>query len=1273
MKFGRKSDQWIFADSSPTLDREPKLDEMAVSPIFTGARNRTRSPLHAVELDTARLNEAIGYLPSNGETKILHDMEHIMCRYKINEKPNANLVDNINTSMLSTPKELLDANSLVLEEGANFGLTHSSPDAIISHKINSEDCERIAEQGLLTSDLILSEGITNVKQSALDSSANQTSFRERQPTSNSTIQEKADSLQSINLRLGATNSNHATTILDEETRKATPEEQLNSQKILESSGTVHDTKPPHSTSEPPIFSQTRNGPDSQLVGNQDVSSDSNMESISPEKSLDTDSVAADISSEISSDIVSEISSEIMSEISSEIVSEIPSEIVSEISSEISSDDHPYRSRYHHLRYDPRYNPKFYTGYSESDSDAESENIVLDVSSDSMTEPSVSDSSEEILSSEPENASSEDDNENIDYHELPDTVEKGYSRSLSDENGGHQHTIPNSMLERRKSTDDARNETSEFNLGMDGSSYLRSLSMPPDTLQSSSKGKSFTKAGKGFVIQPKNQCPEWGDEDRKSFRTGTEVFISPQPTQHSEANLSEGEKSFETEDKVQSAQSQENLEIKVSAQVAPSHKQREESVYSPQKQAETRIDGENTGKEVEVVSKKIQVQDQINLQEKSRHVDDETNMGLESEETYPSIDVQTKMGERVDDLLNSHPQIELSKVSRKSSVDGSQISGQEFIIEKSFNAISQDEDDDSKEIPGDKSKGTFPMQKPVVEVIDLESEDEDNVPSNSKLDDSKRSSIEPTSANQSHFKNSISASETAERAYLRSASPDALSRQSDHDGSDLEDISNKIISSNVQLDNDLFPNTIPETLPLYSNFQDESALQTQFSQSPPENAEIELRPSVLVLEKEATDDQDVDSRFRRQLLTPKPSQQTSLLSEQSAILNPDHDGHDLPTPTLTQSSSVPPAPPRTPEQPHKPTLIEKLRSMRSISAQKARDRTSINTLNAVSPWFAQKETNKITHVSDSEADAESQTTDYDLTTLRGDRQQDQAKTIFLVPNLQLVVEKDSALIHPTNTIENSPGGFRTSLSYFAPLKNLSSHYNSQIDVLATVLAATPIVQAESGPRDYNQTLSITDPSLASSPNPIINAQIFRPNKSVFPFVAQGDSILLRNFKIQSFQHSLGLLSTASSAWAVFRRDVEVQIKGPPVEFGAEERGFAKGLWGWWGSLGAAKIDEFRKMLERKNDVKEEKRDVSEGDDDETVKGEQTDKEADTEVTPKKSLQRNGRKRPRGRPSRGEGVVRHELRDGTSYTDGKIKGKGGVHELRDGTTYSDGVEQ
>ena len=274
----------------------------------------------------------------------------------------------------------------------------------------------------------------------------------------------------------------------------------------------------------------------------------------------------------------------------------------------------------------------------------------------------------------------------------------------------------------------------------------------------------------------------------------------------------------------------------------------------------------------------------------------------------------------------------------------------------------------------------------------------------------------------------------------------------------------------------------------------------------------------------------------------------------------------------------------------------------------------------------------------------------------------------LPMSESMLPTRSATSPPTST---QHPGFRTSFSYFAPLSTLCNHFNEHVDTLVTVLSSTDITMAQSGPRHWNQTISIIDPSsLSSSTNQPTVAQIFRRYKQAFPSVRQGDAILLRDFKVQSFQNRLGLLSTNSSAWAVFRKGVEVQIQGPPVEFGAEERGFARGLWDWWGSIGGVlrkgAVEESKALsgLPTTDEQKQIERTAEAQDDDDHEAGEEV-------ITPTKSgKHRGGRKR--GRPSYGQGVVRHELRDGTSYTDSPRRGKANVHELRDGTRYSDSIE-
>jgi len=341
----------------------------------------------------------------------------------------------------------------------------------------------------------------------------------------------------------------------------------------------------------------------------------------------------------------------------------------------------------------------------------------------------------------------------------------------------------------------------------------------------------------------------------------------------------------------------------------------------------------------------------------------------------------------------------------------------------------------------------------------------------------------------------------------------------------------------------------------------------------------------------------------QLLTPVTTQQTSFASQPSFNLLPSiSDDDTLLTPRLTQDNSadlvVPIAlqlprepsaarsPPhlvkhelaaekqRSPEKasvPQRPpTLIEKLKAMKRLSNQTPQKRGDTN---AISPWFAPKTSSII--VPDSEAESEIESlSEGDWKSIRQDvtaklqtpeKQKLLAKSFIRSPSHWESIHSiaSSPGYHPPS--QPPPPGFRTSLSYFVPLATLQSHFTLAVDILAIVLGATLVARATLGPRDYNQTIYITDPSSSLLRSPIVAAQIFRSHNSCFPVVEEGDALLLRDFKVQSFQRQLALLSTQSSAWAVFCRDTGVQVRGPPVEFGAEERGFARGLWRWWAGL------------------------------------------------------------------------------------------------------------
>lgn len=158
------------------------------------------------------------------------------------------------------------------------------------------------------------------------------------------------------------------------------------------------------------------------------------------------------------------------------------------------------------------------------------------------------------------------------------------------------------------------------------------------------------------------------------------------------------------------------------------------------------------------------------------------------------------------------------------------------------------------------------------------------------------------------------------------------------------------------------------------------------------------------------------------------------------------------------------------------------------------------------------------------------------------------------------------------------GMVTPVSYYTPLPNLFEHFNHEVDVLAVCKSSSEEpVRSKSGPKDYNVTLHLADSFLNGAT--AIAAQIFRPYKRALPIVERGQVVLLRAFKVQSQKRKMMLLSTDSSAWAVFSStdlpakdvqhyDLQVKTPGPPVEYGSEEYVYAKKLMEWWDSEGIA---------------------------------------------------------------------------------------------------------
>ena len=338
--------------------------------------------------------------------------------------------------------------------------------------------------------------------------------------------------------------------------------------------------------------------------------------------------------------------------------------------------------------------------------------------------------------------------------------------------------------------------------------------------------------------------------------------------------------------------------------------------------------------------------------------------------------------------------------------------------------------------------------------------------------------------------------------------------------------------------------------------------------------------------------------KSQLMTPSDTRQSSFISQPSfQSMETLPGGETLPTPRLTQGTSagiVPPelysqpgsqepmelqptaaeeetkaieAKPSTPQR--APNLIDKLKAMRKLSSQSSRRSSDVS---ATSPWFAPKRSSQI--VPDSEAESEVESlTDNDRSTMqdvtavdqRTERQKPSANAFLSSPARPPTAASMASSPSYFPPSQPPPPGFRTNLSYFVPLATLESHFTTTVDILAIAVSSPPVTRATSGPKDYNQTIYLTDPSSSTLQPPFRSAQIFRSYNKCFPICDKGDAVMLRDFRVQSFQRRMTLLSTQSSSWAVFRKGQGVQVRGPPIEFGAEERLFARGMWRWWDGL------------------------------------------------------------------------------------------------------------
>ncbi|KAJ6146979.1 hypothetical protein N7497_008961 [Penicillium chrysogenum] len=234
-------------------------------------------------------------------------------------------------------------------------------------------------------------------------------------------------------------------------------------------------------------------------------------------------------------------------------------------------------------------------------------------------------------------------------------------------------------------------------------------------------------------------------------------------------------------------------------------------------------------------------------------------------------------------------------------------------------------------------------------------------------------------------------------------------------------------------------------------------------------------------------------------------------------------------------------------------------------------------------------------------------------------------------------------------DRNASGLRSKLSYFAPLATLIDHYNALVDTLSIVHEASPITRAKSGSKDWFMTIQLTDPSMAGT---TLRAQIFRRYKASMPSLAEGNAILLRDFKVRSLDHNVMLVSVDSSAWAVFDGSgPDAETSGPPVEYGSQERAYASGLRRWYDEVGSDRVADH--MLQAAIERDSQERDMT-----------------PSSQVPSESGSPDSRRGSQRKRKSNRRVTIHELRDGTRYTEvGSPNSRSSsVHELRDGTLYA-----
>lgn len=443
---------------------------------------------------------------------------------------------------------------------------------------------------------------------------------------------------------------------------------------------------------------------------------------------------------------------------------------------------------------------------------------------------------------------------------------------------------------------------------------------------------------------------------------------------------------------------------------------------------------------------------------------------------------------------------------------------------------------------------------------------------------------------------------------------------------------------------------------------------------------------------------IDLHLRTELPTPDDTQRPNESGLVKESQEDDLEETIFVLPTPQQSQAVIDGDTIVVATPKKPPLIERLEQLRASSARKdpERRRSSL-TSTALSPLDDNSRDGK-DQIDGAESDRDGMSV---IASLKSSP----------IPNL---LESDTIIVNSPRVsvsipafkrldLEASPKpstplpppssqpGYLTSCSYFTGLSSISEYFGSKIDLLVIAVSPNAIDQASNGQRDYYTTLDLIDrstcPPTTSAPH-ITSAQIFRPFKDALPICSPGDAVLLRNFKVQSQGRGFALQNTLDSAWAVFNQGEIVTGRGPPVEFGASERSFARDLAEWWRAIDKETKRRVEGLAARKSETRKRK-DPSFSQSSQRTPMKQTQtpakslpklKEKETGATPRNTrsqVKEKARVSSTGASTTGKEKHRrkssvyvdgkHELRDGTTYTDEPEEVRTRVHELRDGKSY------